>query len=66
MKEFITYRGVEFEVEFEFFPPEPARSNCPSVDPSINIIDISYEGEDWTEILEPRIAEIEELVWATL
>jgi hypothetical protein len=64
----INYKGIEFDVHGIFTPEEKAvmyysdgsgYSGCPA---SYEVHEIMFGGEDFWEILEDKISEIEDLV----
>ena len=67
MKTKIIYKGIEFDVEFDYQPEEPMvryykdGSGYPGCPESINVYSISHKNTDFIEFLESDWEEIEEL-----
>jgi len=61
----ITFKGVDFEVEFDYQPEEAEvryysdGSGYPGCAEEIDIIEVTHKGEDVTEILEVYFEELE-------
>ena len=62
MIEPITFKGIEFKVEFDYQPAERAERDYPGCTESIDLIDIFHEGVSFFDIMEPYFEKIEELV----
>jgi hypothetical protein len=64
MKTTITFRGIEFDVDYYFQPEEKATyeySGCPPCVEEIN--EITHNGTDFTEFLEEHEYEIAEIIY---
>jgi hypothetical protein len=72
MLKVIEYKGIEFDVEFNYNPPEPMvmyykdGTGYPGCEAEIEIQYIKHKGTCFYDILEDNITEIEQLVWKEL
>ena len=65
----VKFRGIELDVEFDYQPYEPDVWTLSNGDPgypgcpeSVELTEIYYRGEDFWELLEDYVDQIEELV----
>jgi len=72
-KQTINYKGVDFDVEFDYQPYEPDVFYLSNGDPGypgcpeyVELSDISYKGVDFWDILEDKLDEIEEIILKTI
>jgi hypothetical protein len=65
----IEYKGIEFDVEFDYLPPSPMvmyykdGTGHPGDEADIDIQYIKHKGTCFYDILEENIDDIEVLVW---
>lgn len=72
MESTVQFKGVEFDVDYNFIEGQkeimylPDGSGQEGLDSYVEIILITFQGEDFTEILERDFTEIEELIFEQL
>jgi len=60
----ITFRGIEFDVNYYFQPGEKATYEYPGCPPCVEEINqITHNGTDFTEFLEEHEDEIAEIIY---
>jgi hypothetical protein len=60
----ITFRGIEFDVDYYFQPGEKATYEYPGCPPCVEEINqITHNGTDFTEFLEEHEDEIAEIIY---
>jgi len=60
----ITFRGIEFDVDYYFQPGEKATYEYPGCPPCVEEInEITHNGTDFTEFLEEHEYEIAEIIY---
>jgi hypothetical protein len=62
----VEYKGVEFEVEFDYQPYEPPErgpeAQYPGCAQYVEVYEIKHNGVDFGEILEDQLEAFEELI----
>jgi len=60
----ITFRGIEFDVDYDFYPGEKATYDYPGCPPCVETIgEITHNGTDFTEFLEEHKDEIAQIIY---
>ena len=68
METTIIYKGIEFDVEFDYQPEEPVvmyykdGSGHPGCAEECNVHEVSHKGTDFTEFLEEFLTDIEDTI----
>lgn len=45
------YEGIEFEIDYDFEPEEPATRDCPGADASCILNSVKHAGDEFVDIL---------------
>jgi hypothetical protein len=68
MKATITYKGIDFDMEYVYTPAERGvwrdadGGGYPDTEALVEIISIKFKGEDFTEFLEDNFEDIERVI----
>ena len=65
IKRTINVKGVNFDVSFDFSPPEKETRDNDYQPERIEYIHIEHNGESFDEFFEDDISMIEDLIWKT-
>jgi hypothetical protein len=58
----ITYEGVKFEIEYDYFDPEEETADTPPYDESVTIREVKHKETDFFQLLECDFDTIEALI----